>query len=89
MSVLSCVYSYTEPPPYDGYIDQSSNHWCINRHGGGVNVLFATGSVRKVGLKEIWTLKWNDTHETNGPWTRAGGVQPGDWPHWMRRFKEY
>ena len=62
---------------------------CINRHQGGVNALFLDWSVRKVGLKELWTLKWAPWHDTAGPWTKAGGVQPGDWPQWMRRFKEY
>ena len=30
---------------------------CINRHHGGINMLFADWSVRKVGLKELWTLE--------------------------------
>jgi hypothetical protein len=24
-----------------------------------------------------------------GPWTKAGAVKPEDWPHWMRKFKDY
>ena len=62
---------------------------CINRHDGGVNGLFFDGSVRKAGLKELWTLKWYPNYDTAGPWTVAGGVQPADWPEWMRRFKDY
>jgi prepilin-type processing-associated H-X9-DG protein len=62
---------------------------CINRHDGAVNCLFVDGSVRKVGLKELWTLKWHRSFNTAGPWTKAGGVQPEDWPEWMRPFKEY
>ena len=27
--------------------------------------------------------------DTAGPWTMAGGVQPEDWPQWMRGFKDY
>ena len=46
-------------------------------------------SVRKVGLKELWTLKWNKEFNTNNHWTKAGGVQPDDWPQWMRNFKDY
>jgi hypothetical protein len=46
-------------------------------------------SVRKVGLKELWTLKWHREYNTRGPWTKAGGMQPEDWPKWMRKFKEY
>ena len=61
----------------------------IDRHQGGVNMLFLDGAIRKVGLKELWTLKWHKEFETFGPWTNAGGVTPGDWPQWMRSFKDY
>jgi hypothetical protein len=46
-------------------------------------------SVRKVGLKELWTLKWHRNFDTSGPWTKAGGVKPDDWPKWMRNFRDY
>jgi len=62
---------------------------CINRHNGGVSCLFVDGSVRKVGLKELWTLRWHRSFYTTGPWTTAGGVQPQDWPSWMREFRDY
>jgi len=62
---------------------------CINRHDGYVNGLFFDWSVRKVGLKELWTLKWHRQSNTAGPWTKAGGARPEDWPQWMRRFKDY
>ena len=63
--------------------------FCINRHNGHINSLFLDWSVRRVGLKELWTLKWDDQSDTTGPWTKAGGVQPEDWPKWMRNFKDY
>lgn len=62
---------------------------CINRHDGGINTAFLDGSVRKVGLKELWTLKWHRRFNTANDWTLAGGVQPEDWPRWMRGFKDY
>ena len=63
---------------------------CFDRHGGGtVNVAFLDGSARRVGLKELWTLKWYTQCSTRGPWTRAGGALPADWPEWMHRFKDY
>ena len=63
--------------------------FCINRHDGYVNGLFLDWSVRKVGLKELWTLKWHKEYDTRGLWTKAGNVKPEDWPQWMRRFKDY
>jgi len=62
---------------------------CINRHQGFLNAAFMDWSVRKVGLKELWTLKWHKTFDTGGPWTQAGGVQPSDWPQWIQPFRDY
>jgi len=69
--------------------EEEGTNCCINRHDGGVNSLFVDWSVRKVGLKELWKLKWHDKFNTNGRYTIAGGVQPEDWPEWMRGFKNY
>ena len=84
---------FDEPPEYEGAIGPipfgGMEHFCINRHEGGINSLFLDWSVRKVGLKELWTLKWDTPFRTDGPWTKAGGVQPEDWPEWMRNFKDY
>jgi len=27
--------------------------------------------------------------KTAGPWTKAGGGRPEDWPKWMRHVKDY
>ena len=62
---------------------------CISRQDGGINMLFMDWSVRKVGLKEWWTLKWYKIFNTAGPWTKAGGVLPEDWPEGMRGFQDY
>lgn len=62
---------------------------CVDRHGGFVNCLMMDWTVKKTGLKELWTLKWNRSFNTNGPWTRAGNVQFDAWPEWMRPFKDY
>lgn len=73
------------PPP----TEEEETSCCINRHNGSVNCLFLDWSVRKVGLKELWKLKWHKDFNTNGPWTQSGGVKPEDWPQWMRGFKDY
>jgi prepilin-type N-terminal cleavage/methylation domain-containing protein/prepilin-type processing-associated H-X9-DG protein len=80
-----------EPPAYEGCFDNlHTMSWvCLNRHNGGINCLFLDWSVRKVGLKELWTLKWHRGWHTDNPWTRQGGVKPEDWPEWMRGFKDY
>ena len=81
----------SEPPLSEGYRPASlgMNAPCINRHNAHVNGLFLDWSVRKIGLKELWTLKWYKEWDTANPWTQAGGVRPEDWPEWMRRFKDY
>ncbi|MHC4557218.1 MAG: hypothetical protein ACYS80_07915 [Planctomycetota bacterium] len=83
----------TDPPANDEFQAwQGLNHMsrcCINRHKGFVNNAFLDFSARKVGLKEIYTLKWHKSYNTNGPWTKAGRVQPNDWPEWIRRYPDY
>jgi prepilin-type N-terminal cleavage/methylation domain-containing protein len=89
-------YPTDSPPTYDGEprsgVGTSGNEiriFCIDRHNAATNVLFMDWTVRKVGLKELWTLKWHRNFNTAGPWTTAGAVQPSDWPQWMRSFKDY
>ncbi|MHC4117628.1 MAG: type II secretion system protein [Planctomycetota bacterium] len=82
------------PPPFsDVHAGVSGacwmSHFCIDRHNGHVDTLFADWSVKKVGLKELWTLKWHRGYKTTGPWTKAGGVVTEEWPQWMRNFKDY
>jgi prepilin-type N-terminal cleavage/methylation domain-containing protein len=83
-----------QPPPNEaGPADEPGtnemNRVCVDRHDGFVNSLFMDWTVRKVGLKELWTLKWHREYNVRGRWTKAGGCQPGDWPQWMRRYKDY
>ncbi len=80
------------PPDTSQGLDNSYSgmqYFTINRHDGGINSSFKDGSVRKVGLKELWTLKWHQWFNANGPWTLSGGVEPSDWPQWMKKFKDY
>jgi prepilin-type N-terminal cleavage/methylation domain-containing protein/prepilin-type processing-associated H-X9-DG protein len=88
--LISC---YDSPPVFDGMTggtrSAASTFICIDRHNGGINCLFQDYSARKVGLKELWTLKWCQSFNTAGPWTRGGGFNPDDWPEWMRRSKDY
>jgi len=64
---------FDEPPAYEGdsWGARGSCPWmrfvCINRHQGGVNMLFLDWSARKVDLKELWTLQWSAHFDTKGP----------------------
>jgi len=101
--LLDCQWSGVEPvadatpPEYDGevvaefeFCEDDMKRVCLNRQRNGMtNAAFMDFSVRRVGLKELWTLKWRREYDTAGPWTKAGGVVPQDWPEWMRKFKDY
>lgn len=95
--MLDCIFTnadpmdFDEPPPYEDAVSPfpDMSYFCIDRHGGGIEGLFLDSSARKVGLKELWTLRWNAISRGDGPFTKAGGVRPEDWPEWMRKFKEY
>ncbi|MHC4664701.1 MAG: hypothetical protein ACYS9T_01935 [Planctomycetota bacterium] len=54
----------------------------IDRHGPAVNMVFLDFSVRKVGLKESWLLKWHRQ------WPEGRDHLPV-WPEWMQNFKDY
>jgi prepilin-type N-terminal cleavage/methylation domain-containing protein/prepilin-type processing-associated H-X9-DG protein len=84
---------HTDTPPqmpdmaWEGM--QHMRRICIDRHDGGINMAFLDWSVRKAGLKELWTLKWHRAYPVAGPWTTSGGVLPSDWPAWMSHLKDY
>ena len=96
---FDCAYVDAQPydgagPPPEAEVDVATSEWnvvCIDRHGGGyINAVFADCStVRKVGLKELWTLKWHKNFNTSNAWTSAGGVDAERWPDWMRSFRNY
>lgn len=61
--------------------DENMNRFCINRHNGTVNALFLDWSIRRIGLKQLWTLKWNRTYNVN--------ADPPVRPPWTKEFKDY
>jgi prepilin-type processing-associated H-X9-DG protein len=98
--MLDCLCTFPQPgwtdapPALEGLLKTSDlpndmKTVCLNRHEGGINSLFLDASVRKVGLKELWTLNWYPGYATWGAWTKAGGVRPEDWPLWMQTLKDY
>ena len=92
--LLDCMEPYglpddwIPPPAWEGS-SVSMGSFCVNRHNEHINGLFLDWSVRKIGLKEMWTLKWYQQFDTANTWTKAGGAQPSDWPEWMKGFKDY
>lgn len=77
-------------PGIEDVFMNGTSYFCIDRHGGGtVNSVFVDLSTRKVGLKELWTLKWHRKFNTNGRYTRASGMLSSEWPEWMQGFKDY
>ncbi len=88
------AFPVDEPPRRDGATENlaGSNEMrrvCLNRHGGAINGAFLDWSIRRIDLKELWTLKWHRNFDTSGPWTKAGGVVPEDSPQWMRGLRDY
>jgi prepilin-type N-terminal cleavage/methylation domain-containing protein len=80
------------PPAEDGVIwndDNQIGRYCVNRHDGFGTCLFLDFSARRVGLKELWTLKWYKSFNTANDHTVAGGATADDWPVWLRGFKAF
>ena len=75
------------PPHYEGMYWSGFDAMqcvCMNRHSGYVNWGFLDASARKVGLKQLWRLKWHRAFKTNLP--------PPDWSTeapWMQDFQDY
>lgn len=80
------------PPPVEDDAWRQDNNMrraCINRHNGNINMAYLDWSVRKAGLKQLWTLKWHRSYNQANQYTSAGGMTPEQWPEWMREFSDY
>jgi len=82
-----------DPPEYEGARWRSGatelmGIYCIPRHGETINGIFLDRSVRSIGLKELWLLKWCRMYDVG----RARENEP-DWENvgtgWMARFSDY
>jgi len=72
----------TDRPPHPEGVTTGRFGWersCIDRHNGIVNAVLIDCSIRKIGLKELWKMKW---HKNYAP------IKP-PWPDWMKKFNEY
>ena len=66
--------------------------YCVNRHSAAVNGVFLDFSVRRIGLKELWALKWHKEFNTRGHWTSNDPDSSARWKMaapWMAQMREY
>jgi prepilin-type N-terminal cleavage/methylation domain-containing protein/prepilin-type processing-associated H-X9-DG protein len=72
-------------PPAAGtqIVGQDMTDFCFPRHSGRkpLNITFVDSSVRNVGLKELYRLKWNTAFDT------AYQDQLNQWPKWMNDYQ--
>ena len=89
--MAGCPEPEDPPPLIDGLSSvnlggDSMARFCMNRHDKYINGVFLDWGIRKIGLKELWKLKWHKTFNTNGYWTKENNPP---WPEWMSTFKDY
>ena len=91
-------YHNCPPPKWQDYAemtdvgDEQMRRVCIERHEAAINMLFLDNTVKPVGLKELWTLKWHPHFKTQNRYTLAGGATKKkwlNWASWMVYFKDY
>jgi len=59
-------YEFPADSPTDDIGGQGSMRvFTMLRHNKGINIVFGDGSVRRVGLQELWGIKWHRTFNTN------------------------
>lgn len=95
--ILDCQWTGVEPvadaypPEYDGevvaeleYSEDDMKRVCLNRQRNGrTNGAFMDFSVRRIGLKRLWQLRWHRQ------WSEERAqVGPPQWPLWMLNLKE-
>ncbi len=92
--LLDCFWVEGYPEHYDqppeaqiyGEFGDSGNHmkrFCVDRHFQKTTAVFMDLSVRSVGIKELWELRWHRN------WNPENTPPPDPWPAWMNGFKEY
>jgi prepilin-type N-terminal cleavage/methylation domain-containing protein/prepilin-type processing-associated H-X9-DG protein len=63
------------------YRTNSMKYLCIDRHSGGINMVFVDMHVEHVGIKRLWKLKWHKNFPV--------GVGPaGGWPSWTNKYSD-
>ena len=89
---LDCLFvggfpEHTDVPPqqpdqHNGWDINAMKIFCFDRHRGGINGVFLDASARKIGLKELWRLKWHREYKISNNWTQANAP----WPGWLQSY---
>ena len=89
---LDCIFvdgspHHTDTPPilqneHNGWAINGMKMYCMPRHQVGINGVFLDMSARKIGMKELWKLKWHKEYDVLNDWTKPYAL----WPVWMDNF---
>jgi prepilin-type N-terminal cleavage/methylation domain-containing protein/prepilin-type processing-associated H-X9-DG protein len=70
---------------YDAYWNRDAiKFYCIDRHKGGINMVFVDMNARHVGLRELWNLRWHKNFKMG-----LGPSGSNVWPSWTLKYKEF
>ena len=75
-------------PPFPGAIGYfgQMERYMMDRHDGFVGSSFLDFSARKVGMKELFKVKWHRMYDTNKWYEKQEDV---GWPEWLQNYKDY
>jgi prepilin-type N-terminal cleavage/methylation domain-containing protein len=90
-----CIWDGTQPTPQDQPPQVPNEEegnggmsdFCMLRHPDSrypINMAFADNSVRIVGMKQLWALKWSPDFDTT---YAASQPQARFWPKWMNGYQ--
>ena len=89
---------HRDDPPPDRFYGEFGDHlnymkrFCIDRHDETTNGLFLDLSSKKVGLKQLWELKWHECWYNNAVCSDPPDYTPPAWDieaPWMAHMKDY
>jgi prepilin-type N-terminal cleavage/methylation domain-containing protein len=72
------------PPNTNGHwagYGHEMKHFAMDRHSRGVNAVMMDSSVRHVGIKALWSVKWHKKYDEKRGYT-------GEWPDWMSHYSD-
>jgi prepilin-type processing-associated H-X9-DG protein len=61
------------------YLGHHMSRFCINRHRGKINIVFADLAVQTVKLPALWELQWHKHYPVDSAY-------PFVWPKWLRKL---